>query len=176
MPRDEELVLDAPPRRAAEARSESGILDQRPQRGPERPQVLRLIEQDAAFAARDLVSDTAAPARDGPGQLIGFPMVLIFLRSLVYNVLFYMLLVFWLIVAIPTFLMPRWALLTIARWWAVSSIALQRVICNTRVEYRGLEKSPQGPLIVASKHQSMWETFALLQFFEQPRLHGLAAL
>jgi 1-acyl-sn-glycerol-3-phosphate acyltransferase len=43
-----------------------------------------------------------------------------------------------------------------------------RVICNTRVEYRGLDKIPQGPLIVASKHQSMWETFALLQFFEQP--------
>ena len=95
-------------------------------------------------------------------------MVLIFLRSLVYNVLFYMLLVFWLIVAIPTFLMPRWAILTIARWWAISSIALQRVICNTRVEYRGARKIPQGPLIVASKHQSMWETFALLQFFEQP--------
>ena len=43
-----------------------------------------------------------------------------------------------------------------------------RVICGTRVEYRGLEKIPKGPLIVASKHQSMWETFALLQFFEQP--------
>ena len=50
-------------------------------------------------------------------------MVLIFLRSLVFNVLFYILLVFWLIVAIPTFLMPRWAILTIARWWAMSSIA-----------------------------------------------------
>ena len=43
-----------------------------------------------------------------------------------------------------------------------------RVICNTKVEFRGVEKIPQGPLIVASKHQSMWETFALLQFFEQP--------
>ena len=95
-------------------------------------------------------------------------MVLIFLRSLVYNVLFYMLLVFWLIVAIPTFVMPRWAILSIARNWAASSIWLLRVICNTKVEYRGLEKIPKGPLIVASKHQSMWETFALLQFFEQP--------
>jgi len=36
------------------------------------------------------------------------------------------------------------------------------------VEYRGLEKIPDGPLIVASKHQSTWETFALLQFFDQP--------
>ena len=43
-----------------------------------------------------------------------------------------------------------------------------RVICNIKVEYRGLEKIPKGPLIVASKHQSMWETFALLQFFDQP--------
>jgi len=36
-------------------------------------------------------------------------MVSIFLRSLVYNVLFYLVLAFWLIVAIPTFVMPRWA-------------------------------------------------------------------
>jgi 1-acyl-sn-glycerol-3-phosphate acyltransferase len=36
------------------------------------------------------------------------------------------------------------------------------------VEYRGVEKIPQGPLLVASKHQSMWETFALLQMFDHP--------
>jgi 1-acyl-sn-glycerol-3-phosphate acyltransferase len=95
-------------------------------------------------------------------------MALIFLRSLVYNVLFYLLLAFWVIVGIPTFLMPRWAILNVARYWARSSIWLQRVICGTKVEYRGLDKIPKGPLIVASKHQSMWETFALLQFFEQP--------
>jgi 1-acyl-sn-glycerol-3-phosphate acyltransferase len=95
-------------------------------------------------------------------------MTSIFLRSLVYNVLFYALLVIWIIVALPTFLMPRAAILTVAKWWARSSIWLLRLICNTRVEYRGLEKIPPGPLIVASKHQSMWETFALLQFFDQP--------
>jgi 1-acyl-sn-glycerol-3-phosphate acyltransferase len=95
-------------------------------------------------------------------------MVSIFLRSLVYNVLFYLLLAFWVIVGIPTYLMPRGAIMTIARYWARSSIWLMRVICGTKVEYRGLEKIPDGPLIVASKHQSMWETFALLQFFDQP--------
>src|SRR6202046_1205268 len=95
-------------------------------------------------------------------------MVSIFLRSLVYNVLFYLLLAFWVIVGIPTYLMPRGAIMAIARYWARSSIWLMRVICGTKVEYRGLEKIPDGPLIVASKHQSMWETFALLQFFNQP--------
>ena len=102
-------------------------------------------------------------------QLIGSSMVSIFLRSLVYNVLFYVLLVFWIIVAIPDL-----SDAAARRSWRsqgggrAAASGCMRVICNTRVEYRGLEKIPKGPLIVASKHQSMWETFALLQFFDQP--------
>jgi len=95
-------------------------------------------------------------------------MILIFLRSFVFNVLFYLLLIMWLLIALPTFLMPRGAILTIASWWAKSSLVLLRIVCGTRVEFRGVEKIPKGPLIVASKHQSMWETFALVPFFEQP--------
>jgi 1-acyl-sn-glycerol-3-phosphate acyltransferase len=95
-------------------------------------------------------------------------MVSIFLRSLVYNVLFYALLVFWILVGIPTFLMPPRAFMAVAKAWARSSVWLMRVVCNTRLEVRGREKIPQGPLIVASKHQSMWETFALMPFFDAP--------
>jgi 1-acyl-sn-glycerol-3-phosphate acyltransferase len=95
-------------------------------------------------------------------------MVSIFVRSLIYNVLFYVLLVFWNIVAIPTFVMPPRAFMTVAKMWARSSVWLMRVVCNTRTEYRGLEKIPPGPLVVASKHQSMWETFALMPFFDRP--------
>src|SRR3954470_17598947 len=95
-------------------------------------------------------------------------MVSIFLRSLLFNVLFYLMLAFWVIVGLPTLLMPRWGPVLLAQCWARSSIWLMRVVCNTKVEYRGVEKIPEGPLIVASKHQSMWETFALLQFFPQP--------
>jgi 1-acyl-sn-glycerol-3-phosphate acyltransferase len=95
-------------------------------------------------------------------------MFLIFVRSLIFNVLFYLLLVFWLLVALPTFFLPRSALIRVAQMWGQSSIWLMRVVCGTRVEFRGLEKIPSGPLIVAPKHQSMWETFALLQFFDAP--------
>jgi 1-acyl-sn-glycerol-3-phosphate acyltransferase len=95
-------------------------------------------------------------------------MVSIFVRSLIYNVLFYMLLVFWILVAIPTFVLPPRAFMEVAKAWARSSVWLMRVVCNTRTEYRGLEKIPAGPLIVASKHQSTWETFALMQFFDAP--------
>jgi 1-acyl-sn-glycerol-3-phosphate acyltransferase len=95
-------------------------------------------------------------------------MFSLFLRSLLFNVLFYAVLVFWAIVALPTFLMPPRAMLTIAGWWAISTLFLMRVICNIKVEFRGVEKIPKGPLVIASKHQSFWETFTLLRFFDRP--------
>jgi 1-acyl-sn-glycerol-3-phosphate acyltransferase len=95
-------------------------------------------------------------------------MAAIFLRSLVFNILFYVVFLFWVVVALPTFLMPRSAMMRVATWWATSFIWLMRWVCNIKVEFRGVEKIPKGPLIVASKHQSMWETIALLRFFEAP--------
>jgi 1-acyl-sn-glycerol-3-phosphate acyltransferase len=95
-------------------------------------------------------------------------MALIFLRSLVFNVLFYLVLVLLLIVAIPSLLLPRPALMALETAWANTSLFLMRVVCNIRIEFRGVEKIPTGALIVASKHQSFWETFALARFFEYP--------
>ncbi|MDE2377957.1 lysophospholipid acyltransferase family protein [Bradyrhizobium sp.] len=95
-------------------------------------------------------------------------MVSIFLRSLLFNVLFYAVLVCLVIMALPTFLMPPRATLTVAKWWANATLVLMRVICNIRVEFRGVENIPAGPLVIASKHQSFWETIVLPQFFDRP--------
>lgn len=95
-------------------------------------------------------------------------MVSIFLRSLIFNVLFYLVLVVLAILALPTFLMSARAVLTFAKWWSAATIFLMRVVCNIKVEFRGLEKIPQGPLVIAAKHQSFWETFSLLRFFDRP--------
>ena len=95
-------------------------------------------------------------------------MAVIFLRSLVFNILFYVFFLLWSLVALPTFLMPRAAMLKVAAWWARTNVLLMRAICGIKVEFRGVEKIPKGPLIVASKHQSMWETISLLRFFEAP--------
>jgi 1-acyl-sn-glycerol-3-phosphate acyltransferase len=95
-------------------------------------------------------------------------MALIFLRSFVFNILFYVFFLLWSLVALPTFVLPRAAMLKVASWWARTNILLMRAICGIKVEFRGVEKIPKGPLIVASKHQSMWETFALMPFFDAP--------
>jgi 1-acyl-sn-glycerol-3-phosphate acyltransferase len=90
------------------------------------------------------------------------------LRSLVFNVLFYVNLIFWLIAILPVLVMPRWGIIGAARAWGISSLWLLRVVVGTRVEFRGLERIPAGGVLVAAKHQSMWETFALLAIFPDP--------
>ena len=89
-------------------------------------------------------------------------------RSILFNLLFYLNLVVLLIVAIPTLLMPPQAIIEMAKLWGRTSLWLLRVVCGTRYEFRGLERIPSGPLIVAAKHQSTWETFALLSLFKHP--------
>ena len=90
------------------------------------------------------------------------------IRSVVFNVLFYLNLLVQLIAALPTLVMPRWGILAVARFWARTNLWLLRAICGIKVEFRGLGKIPSGPLLVASKHQSLWETFALLLILPDP--------
>ena len=95
-------------------------------------------------------------------------MISLFVRSLIYNIVFYLNTAFWCAVGLPTYAMPRWGIIWIAKTWARTSAWLLTLICNVKVEYRGTENIPEGPLLVAAKHQSAWETFALMPFFDQP--------
>ena len=89
------------------------------------------------------------------------------LRSVALNVLFYLNLVLHIILALPTFFLPPRAFMALAKSWGRTSNALLAV-AGIRVEMRGLEKIPPGALLVASKHQSVWETFALIPLFDFP--------
>ena len=93
--------------------------------------------------------------------------MLILVRSIVFNVLFYLSTAVWLIIALPTFFMPYTAILAVAKAWGRTNLVLLR-IAGIDYEIRGREKIPKGPLIVAAKHQSAWETFALISLFDNP--------
>jgi 1-acyl-sn-glycerol-3-phosphate acyltransferase len=93
---------------------------------------------------------------------------MILLRSIVFNVLFYVLLVAFLILGSPVLLMPRIYAIRMLQVWGITVNWLLRVICNIKVEVRGAENIPQGPLLVAGKHQSAWETTALPTYFNDP--------
>ena len=95
---------------------------------------------------------------------------MVIVRSVLFNILFYLNLGALLVGALVTLVLPRRAVLKIAELWGRTSLWLLRVVCGTRVEFRGLEwlggARLKGPFIVASKHQSIWETFALLRWFD----------
>jgi 1-acyl-sn-glycerol-3-phosphate acyltransferase len=92
----------------------------------------------------------------------------IFVRSILFNVLFYLNTVFWLIAGLPTFFMPYWAIVEIAKAWGRVNLFILRWVANIDIEVRGAEKIPKGGLIIAAKHQSAWETFAILPLFDIP--------
>jgi 1-acyl-sn-glycerol-3-phosphate acyltransferase len=94
--------------------------------------------------------------------------VLILVRSIAFNLLFYLNTLIYLVIALPTFFMPYRAIIAVARSWGRTNLVLLRVVAGIDIEVRGREKIPKGPIIVASKHQSAWETFALLPLFDNP--------
>ena len=86
------------------------------------------------------------------------------LRSLLFNLLFYATMVVLMILGLATILGGRRAVLALARLWGAISVWLLAAICGLRLEYRGVDNIPPGGVIVAVKHQSFLETFALLKY------------
>ena len=69
-------------------------------------------------------------------------------------------------------------LLFAPRTWAMRGLELHArtcvwlldKICGTKLEVRGREHLPPGPCLVVSKHQSMWDTFALIPLLHDPAI------
>jgi len=93
---------------------------------------------------------------------------LLLARSILFNALFYLNLLVHMIVALPALVLPYPAVRVFIRSYARSSLWLLRVICGTQVSWRGTENIPRGSCIVACKHQSAWETFALYAVLADP--------
>jgi 1-acyl-sn-glycerol-3-phosphate acyltransferase len=87
---------------------------------------------------------------------------------MVFNVLFYLNTLVHLLFGLPTFFMPYRAIIAVAKSWGRVNLVLLRTVAGIDCEIRGREKIPKGPIIVAAKHQSAWETFALLPLLENP--------
>ena len=77
---------------------------------------------------------------------------MVIVRSILFNILFYLNLLVLLFVALITLALPRRAVLKMAELWGRVSVWLLRIVCGTRVELRGLENLPIPP----SDGQSLW--------------------
>ncbi|MBS4018992.1 MAG: 1-acyl-sn-glycerol-3-phosphate acyltransferase [Dechloromonas sp.] len=91
------------------------------------------------------------------------------LRSLAYNVVFYLNLILQMLFWTPFyFLAPRHLAWFVPKFWSRSSLWLQTAIVGTRFEITGLENLPEGSFILAPKHQSFWDAIAFFPYLRDP--------
>jgi 1-acyl-sn-glycerol-3-phosphate acyltransferase len=88
--------------------------------------------------------------------------LLIWIRSAVFNALFFVLTALLGLLAMPLQLMSRRHTIAMVRFWALSVTWLLRVVCAVRVDIRGLENIPPGSCVIAAKHQSAFDTIIWL--------------
>lgn len=90
-------------------------------------------------------------------------------RSLAFNIAFYVSLIVQMLFWTPFyFVAPRHLAWIVPRFWARSSLKLQEWIAGTESRIEGLENLPDGPFILAPKHQSFWDTIAFFPFLKDP--------
>lgn len=94
---------------------------------------------------------------------------MLYLRSFAFNLTWYVNLAVQMIVQSPYyFLAGHKRTQGVVRRWAHSCHWFQRMLAGTKVDIRGLGNVPKGGCIVASKHQSIWEFYALYAELEDP--------
>lgn len=86
------------------------------------------------------------------------------LRSLLFNAFFFAWTAVLFIICLPLLAFPRRVLLRAGDLWIGGVLGALRVICGLGYEVRGLENLPDGPAIVASKHQSAFDTVVFTRF------------
>jgi 1-acyl-sn-glycerol-3-phosphate acyltransferase len=93
---------------------------------------------------------------------------MIFLRSLLFNLCFFVWSMLAAIIFAPIFIISPHVSALAGRPWALGTLWLARLICGIRHEVRGREYMTDQPLIYASKHQSAWDTVIFLTLFKWP--------
>jgi len=94
--------------------------------------------------------------------------MMIGLRSALFLVWFLVITTILSLIFLPVLVLPRQATVWLARLWARLTFWGLKVFAGIGFEIRGTP--PQGPVLVASKHMSMWDTLALYLALYEPAI------
>ncbi|HVY20235.1 MAG TPA: 1-acyl-sn-glycerol-3-phosphate acyltransferase [Bauldia sp.] len=96
---------------------------------------------------------------------------MVIVRSVLFNLAFYVVTGVMLVVSAPIFIFgSQNAGMTVVRNWAKVCIYLHDKLAGGAMEVRGAENIPTGAALVAAKHQSSYETFALIPLLHNPTI------
>lgn len=93
---------------------------------------------------------------------------MIFVRACLFNLYFVLLTVVMGIAAMPIRLFARRLALPYAKLWTRLSVAGLCHICGIRVVVTGREHLPAGPCLLASQHQSAFDTLVWMNLVDRP--------
>jgi 1-acyl-sn-glycerol-3-phosphate acyltransferase len=91
-------------------------------------------------------------------------------RSLTFNLALYLFTALEAILGLPVLLMSRRTGSRFGSSWAAAILKICGWTVGLTHEVRGRENLPKGPAIIAMKHQSAWDTFAVAVIFEDPAI------
>lgn len=96
---------------------------------------------------------------------------MIILRSVFFNIFFYGFTAFCCLIFLPALLFPRPVIIAVTKFYLKGVVLIEKYILDLTYEIRGKEHLPdQGTYIVASKHQSAYETLKLHYLFHDPTI------
>jgi 1-acyl-sn-glycerol-3-phosphate acyltransferase len=93
---------------------------------------------------------------------------MLFLRSLIFNVFLYVFTALSSILAMLIAMIRPRKSAAFARWWSRAWLKVYEIVCGVSYEVKGREHLPEGGCVIAMKHQSTWDTFAMFAIFPEP--------
>jgi 1-acyl-sn-glycerol-3-phosphate acyltransferase len=94
----------------------------------------------------------------------------IWLRAAIFQIAFYLWTALMAPIGLPLLLAPPLWMMRYGTFWSQGTLWLLRVCVGLDHEIRGSENMPPGPVLVAMKHQSAWDTFAATVMFRYPAM------
>jgi len=90
------------------------------------------------------------------------------------SLIFYIFLAIWTVMVFAIggvlfVLRMKGAMIKVGQYWGKVGAKMLSLICSVKVNISGVENIPQGSCIVASKHQSVWETIFLLGYIDNAK-------
>lgn len=102
-----------------------------------------------------------AAAGIGGGRASGCKRMIL-LRSAVFNVIFFGVSLVMTLLATAVRIVARERVLDVAMLWGRCLVVAARIVCGIRLDVQGLERIPHGAALIASRHQSAFDTFVWL--------------
>lgn len=93
---------------------------------------------------------------------------MLILRSLVFNIFYFGFTILCLICLIWLLVTPRSYVMAWVRWYLRVIYRMEKLLLGLDYRVVGQENMPPYPFLIASKHQSLWETMKLHLIFDDP--------